>query len=59
MRDMLGAEGIAGVVVVLLAVGLLAVHDPVIGAGLLLLLAGLVLIVKGVADSAMRAFGLK
>ncbi|WP_418285672.1 DUF7470 family protein [Halorubrum sp. DTA46] len=59
MRDTLGTEGIVGVVVVLLAVGLLIAHDPVVGAALLLLLAGVALIAKGVADSTMRAFGLK
>ena len=59
MRDTLGSEGIAGVVVVLVAVGILTVHDPVVGAGVLILLAGLALIAKGVADSTMRAFGLK
>jgi len=59
MRDTLGSEGIAGVVVVLIAVGILTVHDPIVGAGVAILLAGLALIAKGVADSTMRAFGLK
>ena len=59
MRDTLGSEGIAGVVVVLVAVVVLTVHDPVVGAGVLILLAGLALIAKGIADSTMRAFGLK
>ena len=59
MRDTLGSEGIAGVVVVLIAVGILAVHDPIVGAGVAILLAGLALIAKGIADSTMRAFGLK
>ncbi|ELZ41613.1 hypothetical protein C471_05898 [Halorubrum saccharovorum DSM 1137] len=59
MRDTLGSEGIAGVVVVLIAVGVLTVHDPIVGAGVMILLAGLALIAKGIADSTMRAFGLK
>ncbi|MGQ3329133.1 MULTISPECIES: DUF7470 family protein [Halorubrum] len=59
MRDTLGSEGIAGVVIVLVAVGVLTVHDPVVGAGVTILLAGLALIAKGIADSTMRAFGLK
>lgn len=58
MRDTLGSEGIAGVAIVLLAVGLMTAHDPVIGAGMAVLLAGLALIAKGVADSTMRPFGL-
>ncbi len=59
MRDTLGLEGIAGVVVVFLAVTLLTLYDPVIGAGVMILLAGLALIAKGLAESTMRAFGLK
>ncbi|MWV64188.1 hypothetical protein GRS48_05035 [Halorubrum sp. JWXQ-INN 858] len=59
MRDTLGLEGIAGVVVVFLAVALLTLYDPVIGAGVMILLAGLALIAKGLAESTMRAFGLK
>jgi len=59
MRDTLGSEGIAGVVVVLVAVGILTVHDPVVGAGIMILLAGLALIAKGIAGSVMRSFGLK
>jgi len=59
MRDTLGTEGIAGVVVVFIGLGLLTVYDPVIGGGVMVVLAGLALIAKGVADSTMRAFGLK
>ncbi|RAW47010.1 hypothetical protein DQW50_01100 [Halorubrum sp. 48-1-W] len=59
MRDTLGLEGIAGVVVVFLAVTVVTLRDPVIGGGLMLLVAGLALIAKGVAESTMRTFGLK
>ncbi|WP_280586365.1 hypothetical protein [Halorubrum sp. Boch-26] len=59
MRDTLGLTGLVGVALLILAVGLLTVYDPVIGGGIALLLAGLGLIAKGVADSAMRIFGLK
>ncbi|MFC6888881.1 DUF7470 family protein [Halorubrum trueperi] len=58
MRDTLGSEGIVGVALVLLAIGLLAVYDPIVGAGVAVLVAGLALIAKGVADSTMRMFGL-
>jgi uncharacterized membrane protein HdeD (DUF308 family) len=59
MRDTLGSEGIAGLAVVFVAVGILTVHDPIVGGGVMILLAGLALIAKGIADSTMRAFGLK
>lgn len=59
MRDTLGLEGIAGVIVVFIAIGLLTVYDPVIGAGIMILLAGLALIAKGVIGTAMRTFGLR
>lgn len=59
MWKKLGLEGVVGVVVVFLAVALLTVHDPVVGAGVMILLAGLALIAKGVVGSAMRAFGMK
>ena len=59
MRDTLGLEGIVGIVVVFIAVGLLTVHDPVVGAGVMILLAGLALIAKGVATATMRTFGLR
>jgi uncharacterized membrane protein HdeD (DUF308 family) len=59
MRDTLGLTGLVGVALVLLAVGLLTAHDPVVGGAIAVLLAGLGLVAKGVADSAMRTFGLK
>ncbi|QWC18934.1 hypothetical protein [Halorubrum sp. 2020YC2] len=59
MRDTLGLEGIAGVLVVFVAAGIIAVRDPVIAGAVLLLLGGLALIAKGLVDTAMRSFGLK
>ncbi|GAB6879755.1 hypothetical protein JCM17823_20290 [Halorubrum gandharaense] len=59
MRKTLGLEGIIGVIVVFLAVALVTIRDPVIGAAFMLFVAGLALIAKGVANSAMRAFGMK
>ncbi|WP_434521339.1 DUF7470 family protein [Halorubrum sp. AS12] len=59
MRDTLGLEGIAGVLVVFVAVGIIAVRDPVIAGAVMLLIAGLALIAKGLVDTAMRSFGLK
>nr|WP_128903860.1 hypothetical protein [Halorubrum amylolyticum] len=57
MRDTLGSEGIAGVAVVLIAVGILTVHDPIVGAGVMILSAGLALIAKGIADSTIGRSG--
>ncbi|RLM67955.1 hypothetical protein DVK05_08985 [Halorubrum sp. Atlit-8R] len=59
MRDTLGLEGIAGLVAVVAAVGIIAVRDPVIAGAVMVLLAGLALIAKGLVDTAMRSFGLK
>ncbi len=59
MRRTLGLKGIVGVLVVVVAIGIVTVHDPVIGGGMMLFVAGLALIAKGVADSTMRAFGMK
>ena len=59
MRDTIGLQGIVGVVVVFLSIAIVTLRDPVIGGGLMLLVAGLALIAKGVAESTMRAFGLK
>mgnify|MGYP001627089150 CR=1 FL=1 len=58
MRNKLGLEGIAGLLLVLFAVALITWRDPVIGAGLMVLLAGVALVAKGLVGSAMRAFGM-
>ena len=59
MRDMLGPEGIVGVLVVLVGIGILTIRDPVVAGALMVVLAGLALIAKGLVDTAMRSFGLK
>ncbi|GAB3415610.1 hypothetical protein GCM10027435_12000 [Haloparvum alkalitolerans] len=58
MRNKLGLEGIAGLLLVLFAIALVTWRDPVIGAGLMILLAGVALVAKGLVGSAMRAFGM-
>lgn len=59
MRDALGLEGIVGVLVVFVGIGILTVYDPVVAGALMVVLAGLALIAKGLADTVMRSFGLK
>ena len=59
MRDKLGLEGIAGLLLVVVAVGIITYRDPVIAGAIMVLLAGLALIAKGLADTVMRSFGLK
>ncbi|MBP1922277.1 putative phage tail protein [Halorubrum alkaliphilum] len=59
MRKTLGLEGIAGALIVFLAIAVVTLQDPVIGGGMMLFVAGLALIAKGIADSTMRAFGMK
>lgn len=58
MRNKLGLEGIAGLLLIVLAVALIAWRDPVIAGGLMILLAGVALVAKGLVGSAMRAFGM-
>ena len=57
MRDRLGVQGLVGVLLVVLAVGIVTWRDPVIGGALMIFLAGLALIVKGLASSLMGMFG--
>ena len=59
MRNKLGLEGIVGLVLVVAAVGIITYRDPVIAGAMMVLLAGLALIAKGLADTVMRSFGLK
>ncbi|WP_297887247.1 hypothetical protein [uncultured Halorubrum sp.] len=59
MRSKLGLEGIVGLLLVVVAVGIITYRDPVIAGAMMVLLAGLALIAKGLADTVMRSFGLK
>lgn len=59
MRDKLGTDGLAGLLLVVLAIAIVTWRDPVIGGGMLLVLAGLGLIAKGLVSSAMGMFGMQ
>ena len=58
MLDKLGTKGVAGVVVLLSGLGLVAWQAPIVAAGLALVVAGIGLVVSGLAESVMRAFGM-
>lgn len=58
MLKNLGALGIAGLVIVLLGIGLVAYANPLIAAGLVLVLAGLGLVVQSLVSRMLRQFGL-
>lgn len=59
MLDTLGTEGLLGVGLIVLAIALLTWYDPIVGAGVMILVAGFALVARGVADSVMRLFGMK
>ena len=58
MLDRLGAVGVAGVVVLLAGIGLVAWQSLVLAAGLALVVVGLGLVVYGLVTSLMASFGL-
>jgi hypothetical protein len=58
MLDKLGAAGVAGIVVAVAGLALVAWRAPVVAAGLALVLAGAGLVVQGLVRSTMQAFGL-
>ncbi|MFB6235934.1 MAG: hypothetical protein ABEH81_11090 [Halopenitus sp.] len=58
MRKKLGLQGIAGLLLVVVSVALLTYHDPIVGAAVMILLAGLALIAKGLISSMMGMFGM-
>lgn len=58
MIDRLGRIGIVGVVVVVAGLALTALVDPVITGGLVLVLLGIALIVRGVVGYALETMGM-
>ncbi|MFB6094382.1 MAG: hypothetical protein ABEJ77_05525 [Halanaeroarchaeum sp.] len=58
MLEKLGALGVLGLVAMVLGLGLVAVADPLVAAGLFLVLAGTGLLVKRGLDQVMGLFGM-
>ena len=58
MLDKLGTKGIAGVVCLLVGMGLVAVQAPIVAAGLALVVAGLGLVASGLVQNVMQMFGM-
>ncbi|RQG92773.1 hypothetical protein EA462_00650 [Natrarchaeobius halalkaliphilus] len=58
MLDKLGPLGIAGIVLLLAGIGLIAYADIVIAAGLALVIAGLGIVVKALVTSVLQGFGM-
>ncbi|WP_255151010.1 DUF7470 family protein [Halorarius halobius] len=58
MRDRLGLTGIAGVVLLVVGLAVVAYKSPLVAGGLGLTILGLLALLKGVIDSAMAAMGM-
>lgn len=58
MLDKLGPLGIAGLVIVLVGIALIAVKSIMIAAGMALVLIGLALTVKALVSGMLGAFGM-
>lgn len=58
MLRKLGTVGLIGALLAVLGVALITYRDPVIGAGLMLIVAGLALAVRGLASGLLRMFGM-
>ena len=58
MLDKLGLAGVAGVVVLLAGIGLVAWQNLILAAGLALVVSGLGLVVYGLVTSLLSSFGL-
>jgi hypothetical protein len=56
--DKLGTVGLAGVLVTLVGIGIVAWRAPVVAAGIAVTLAGVGLIVRGLVGTVMQSFGL-
>lgn len=59
MLDTLGTEGLLGVGLIVFAIALLTWHDPIVGGGVMILVAGTALIARAVATSVMSLFGMR
>lgn len=58
MLDSLGTEGLLGLGLIVLAIALLTWYDPIVGAGVMILLAGVALVARGIANSVMSMLGM-
>jgi hypothetical protein len=58
MLDKLGALGVLGAVLLLAGIGVTAYANPLVGAGIALVVAGLGLLVKRGVDQVMGLFGM-
>lgn len=58
MLDKLGAVGIVGLLLIVAGIAAIASHNPIVAGGLLLVLAGLGLVLKGVVSSVLESFGM-
>lgn len=54
----LGPTGVLGVILVLIGVGMVALENLIIGAGVAFVLAGVGLVATGIVRSAMASFGM-
>jgi hypothetical protein len=54
----LGPTGVLGVILVLVGVGMVALENLIIGAGVAFVLAGVGLVATGLVRSAMASFGI-
>ncbi len=57
MLDKLGTTGIAGIVVLLVGIGLVAWQAPIVAAGIALAFIGMGLMAKGLVSNVMGMFG--
>jgi len=58
MLKQLGGAGVLGFLVLLAGIGVLAYVNPIIGAGVALVVAGLGLVTYGMVTNMMRALGM-
>lgn len=58
MFGKLGSSGVAGILLLLGGIALIALESLVVAGGMALVLVGLLLVAKGLVGSAMEAFGM-